>query len=48
MVSSQKLATAIKVNTQVNEQLTEGASGTNASAAELAQVVEDLRQVVGR
>ena len=46
--SSQKLATAIKVNTQVNEQLTEGASGTNASAAELAQVVEDLRQVVGR
>ena len=46
--SSQKLATAIKVNTQVNEQLTEGASGTNSSAAELEQVVNELRQVVGR
>lgn len=46
--SSQKLATAIKVNTQVNEQLTEGASGTNASAAELEQVVNELRQVVGK
>ena len=46
--SSQKLATAIKVNTQVNEQLTEGASGANSSAAELEQVVNELRQVVGR
>ncbi|MGH2494286.1 MAG: cache domain-containing protein [Ktedonobacteraceae bacterium] len=46
--SSQKLATAIKVNTQVNEQLAEGASGTNATAAELEQVVNELRQVVGK
>ncbi len=46
--SSQKLATAIKVNTQVNEQLTEGATGTNSTAAELEQVVNELRQVVGR
>ncbi len=46
--SSQQLATAIKVNTQVNEQLTEGATGTNSTAAELEQVVNELRQVVGR
>ena len=46
--SSQKLATAIKVNTQVNEQLTEGAAGTNSTAAELEQVVNELRQVVGK
>ncbi len=46
--SDQKLSTAIKVTTQVNEQLAEGASSTNAASEELEKVVDELRQVVGQ
>jgi hypothetical protein len=45
---NQKLSTAIKVTTQVNEQLTEGASSASSAAEELEKVVNELRQVVGR
>lgn len=47
-VSNQKLATAIKVTTQVNEQLAEGATSASDAALQLEQVVNELRQVVGR
>jgi hypothetical protein len=46
--SNQKLSTAIKVTTQVNEQLAEGASSASSAAEELENVVDELRQVVGR
>jgi len=46
--SNQKLATAIKVTTQVNEQLAEGAISASDAASQLEQVVSELRQVVGR
>ncbi len=46
--SNQKLSTAIKVTTQVNEQLAEGASSASSAAEELEKVVNELRQVVGR
>lgn len=46
--SNQKLSTAIKVTTHVNEQLAEGASSANSAAEELEKVVDELRQVVGR
>jgi hypothetical protein len=46
--SNQKLSTAIKVTTQVNEQLAEGASSASSAAEELEKVVDELRQVVGR
>jgi methyl-accepting chemotaxis protein len=46
--SNQKLSTAIQVTTQVNEQLTEGASSASSAAVELEKVVDELRQVVGR
>jgi len=42
------LATAIKVTTQVNEQLKEGATSASDAAAQLEQVVNELRQVVGK
>ncbi len=46
--SNQKLSTAIKVTTQVNEQLADGASSTSSAAEELEKVVDELRQVVGQ
>ena len=46
--SNHKLATAIKVTTQVNEQLAEGAISASDAASQLEQVVSELRQVVGR
>lgn len=46
--SSQKLSTAIKVTTQVNEQLADGAISATEAASQLEQVVSDLRQVVGQ
>jgi hypothetical protein len=46
--SNQKLATAIKVTTQVNEQLAEGAISASDAASQLEQVVSELRQVAGR
>lgn len=46
--SSQKLATAIKVTTQVNEQLADGAISATEAASQLEQVVNDLRSVVGQ
>ena len=46
--SNQKLATAIKVTTQVNEQLTSGATSATDAASQLEQVVKQLRQVVGK
>jgi len=46
--SNQKLATAIKVTTKVNEQLAEGAISASDAASQLEQVVSELRQVVGR
>jgi len=45
--SNQKLATAIKVTTQVNEQLTTSATSATDAASQLEQVVKQLRQVVG-
>ncbi len=46
--SSQKLATALKVTTQVTEQLATGASSAAEAATQLEQVVNDLRDVVGK
>ena len=46
--SSQKLATAIKVTTQVNEQLADSAISATESASQLEQVVNDLRNVIGQ
>ncbi len=46
--SSQKLATAIKVTAQVNEQLAEGALSATEAASQLEQVVNDLRNVVSQ
>jgi methyl-accepting chemotaxis protein len=46
--SNQKLATAIKVTTQVNEQLTTSAISATDAASQLEQVVKQLRQVVGK
>jgi methyl-accepting chemotaxis protein len=45
--SGQKLNTAIKVTTQVNEQLANGASSATKAALQLELVVNDLRSVVG-
>ena len=47
-ISNQKLSSANRAITQVNEQLAEGASSTNSVAEELEMVVNELRQVVGR
>jgi methyl-accepting chemotaxis protein len=46
--SNQKLATALKVATQVTEQLVAGATSATEAATQLEQVVEQLRQVVGK
>ena len=46
--SNQKLATALKVTTQVTEQLATGASSATEAATQLEQVVNDLRDVVGK
>lgn len=46
--SSQKLATAVKVTTQVNEQLADGAISATEAASQLEQVVNDLRSVIGQ
>jgi methyl-accepting chemotaxis protein len=46
--SDQKLATAIKVTTQVGEQLVVGANAATGAAEQLEQVVQELRRVVGR
>ena len=46
--SNQKLATAIKVTTQVNEQLTTSATSATDAASQLERVVQQLQQVVGR
>ncbi len=45
---SQKLITAIKVTSQVNEQLANGSISATEAAAQLKQVVKDLRNVVGQ
>ena len=46
--NNQKLAIAIKVTTQVNEQLADGAIFASDAASQLERVVSELRQVVGR
>lgn len=46
--NSQKLITAIKVTSQVNDQLTNSSISTTETASQLKQVVNDLRNVVGR
>ena len=46
--SGQKLATAIKVTTQVNEQLADGAISATEAASQLEMVVNDLRSVIGQ
>lgn len=46
--SSQKLITAIKVASQVNEQLTNGSISATEAATQLKGVVDDLRNVVGQ
>ncbi len=46
--SNQKLATALKVATQVTEQLAVGATSATDAASQLEDVVQQLRNVVGR
>ena len=46
--SSQKLTTAIKVTSQVNDQLADGSISATEAAKQLQQVVNDLRDVVGQ
>ncbi len=46
--SNQKLSTALKVATQVTEQLATGATSATDAATQLEQVVQQLRSVVGR
>ena len=46
--SNQKLSTAIKVTTQVSEQLATGATSAANAATQLEQVVNQLRDVVGK
>jgi methyl-accepting chemotaxis protein len=46
--SNQKLATALKVATQVSEQLATGATSATDAATQLEQVVAQLRSVVGK
>ena len=46
--SNQKLATALKVATQVTEQLASGATSATEAVNQLEQVVERLRSVVGK
>jgi hypothetical protein len=46
--SNEKLATALKVTTQVTEQLHNGTTAATQAATELEVVVGELRQVVSR
>jgi hypothetical protein len=46
--SIQKLSTALKVATQVTEQLATGATSATDAATQLEQVVQQLRSVVGK
>lgn len=46
--SIQKLSTALKVATQVSEQLATGATSATDAATQLEQVVQQLRSVVGQ
>jgi methyl-accepting chemotaxis protein len=46
--STQKLSTALKVATQVTEQLAQGATSATDAANQLEQVVKRLRHVVGK
>ncbi len=46
--SNQKLATALKVATQVTEQLVTGATSATDAATQLERVVKQLRYVVGK
>ena len=46
--SNQKLTTALKVATQVNEQLAMGATSATEAASQLELVVKQLRYVVGK
>ena len=46
--SNEKLATALKVATQVTEQLAHGATSATDAASQLEQVVKQLRYVVGK
>ena len=46
--SSEKLSTAIKVTTQVTEQLASGATAAAKTSEQLEQVVSQLRHVVGK
>lgn len=46
--SNEKLATALKVATQVTEQLVAGATSATDAAKQLKGVVDRLRQVVGK
>lgn len=46
--SNQKLATALKVATQVTEQLAAGATSATSAATQLERVVEELRYVAGK
>jgi Cache domain len=46
--SNEKLATALKVATQVTEQLHKGATSAAETAAQLEEVIQELRTVVGR
>ncbi len=46
--SSKDLATAIRVTTQVAEQLATGAESAASASLQLEQVVEQLREIVGR
>lgn len=46
--SNQKLATALKVATQVTEQFNLGATSATKAAEQLEEVVQDLRSVVGK
>lgn len=46
--SNQKLATALKVATQVTEQFHLGATSATQAAEQLEEVVQDLRSVVGK
>lgn len=46
--SSKSLATAIRVTTQVAEQLATGAESATNASLQLEQVVEQLREIVGR
>jgi methyl-accepting chemotaxis protein len=46
--SNEKLSTALKVATQVTEQLVAGATSATDAAAQLEDVVTQLRSVVGK